>query len=136
MPSSKRLILKVESSLSQVELNKTQDSHTTPWASIDVFRVRHHSSLPVVWSKIIRKIKSNLNCLPNVNVFTILKPIHSIKALFLLGRRPAPFSGCGLGAGSRTRDDHHIVPPSNHQAIYVVQSSILYIFQNATISVI
>ena len=71
-----------KSSLSQVELNKTPHSHTTPRASIHVFRVRHHSSLPILWSNIIQKFKRNLNCLPNVKIFTILKPLPNIKALF------------------------------------------------------
>ena len=53
-----------------------------------------------------------------------------------LGPRPAPISGCGLGPGSRTGDDHHIGPPSDHRAISVVPSGIVYIFRNATFSVI
>ena len=56
--------------------------------------------------------------------------------IFPLGPRPAPVSGCGLRPGSRTGDDHHNGPPSNHVAISVVPSSILYIFRNATVSVI
>ena len=64
-----------ESSLSQVELNKTPRLHTTPRASIHVFRVRHRLSLPILWSNIIRTFKRNLNCLPNVKIFTILKPL-------------------------------------------------------------
>ena len=41
---------------------------------------------------------------------------------------------CGLGPGSRTGDDPHRGPPSDHLAIYVVPSSILYIFRNASLS--
>ena len=47
-----------------------------------MFRVRHDSSLPILWADIIRKFKRNLNCLPNVKIFTILKPLPYMKALF------------------------------------------------------
>ena len=89
-----------ESSLSQVELNKMPHSHTTPRASIHVLRVRHHSSLPILWSNTIGKFKRNLNCLPNVNILTILKTLPNIKALFRRRaqqalRAPAPVASDG-----------------------------------------
>ena len=65
-------------SLSQAE----QNPHSTIGPIVHVFRVVHHSALPLRWSSVVHGLKSKLPFIPGLKLFAILRPLPNIKRLF------------------------------------------------------